>query len=376
MNVPLCRPSITDDDVRAVSEVLRSGWLAHGAHNHAFEQAFSEVIGVPHAVSMNSCTSALEVALEAAGVTGEVVLPSFTWVASANAVVNVGATPVFCEVDPVTRNTTAELVTPHITSRTEAVMVVHFGGQPCPMDAMADLCRRKGLLLIEDSAETLGATWDGRQAGSFGVGCFSFFPTKNITTGEGGMLTCADDDLAARVRALIAHGLSTTTADREKLARPWQRSAGMSGHNFRMPNPLAALGHTQLSRLDAMNRRRGQLARRFDEALAPLAPRLRTPAVLPRATHVYQMYTVTVDPTVRDHLVLGLRDRGIGASGHFDPPVHRHRAYADTVDGAHLHATERLSASIISLPIFPDMTDEEQQAVITAVTDLVGDLDG
>ncbi len=372
MSIPLCRPSISEQAISEVVAVLRSGWLAHGEYNHKFEELFAQTIGVPHAISMNSCTSALEVALEVAGIRGEVVCPSFTWVATANSILNVGATPVFCEVDQATRNVTAELLADKITPRTEALMPVHFGGQPCDMTAIRELCDRRGLFLIEDTAETLGATWEGTQAGAFGVGCFSFFPTKNITTGEGGMLTCRDDDYAARVRARIAHGVTSTTLAREKAERPWLRAAAVPGHNFRMPNPLAALGWKQLQRLEEMNNRRQALAAAYDRALADLAPRVRTPDVAARATHVYQLYTLVVEQSLRDRLVNHLRKLGIGASVHFDPPVHLQPAYLEAHGGpGSLPITEELARTILTLPMYPDMTRDEQEQVIAGIREVI-----
>lgn len=369
--IPLCKPSLTEEDISAVSEVLRSGWLAHGEYNKKLEEAFCSLVGVPHAIAMNSCTSALEIALKASGIKGEVIVPSMTWVASANAVITSGATPVFCEVDPVTRNVTAETIAPHISLSTEAVMVVHFGGQPCAMDGIIDLCQRHGLLLIEDSAETIGATWKGAQAGSFGIGCFSFFPTKNITTGEGGILTCKDDKLADKARALIAHGISSTTFEREKQSRPWFRAAIMPGHNYRMPNPLAVLGYRQMKRLDSLNEKRIALARRYDKAFMDLAPVLRSPKVAEGANHVYQMYTVELTNGNRDQTVLALRDKGIGASVHFDPPVHLQPVYLDRgCSEGMLPVTETLASQLITLPIYPDMTTSDQDRVIQCVREI------
>jgi perosamine synthetase len=323
---------------------------------------------------MNSCTSALEVALRASNLRGEVIIPSFTWVATANAVVTSGCTPVFCEVDAATRNMTAASIADKLSERTAAVIVVHFGGQPCQMDDIVALCRKHDLLLIEDSAETLGARWRGKQAGSFGVGCFSFFPTKNITTAEGGMLTCDDDALATRARAMISHGIDSTTLERERAERPWIRAASMAGHNYRMPNPLAALGHVQLERLEQLNKRRLELARRYDAVFATLSPALKPPVLAAGATHVYQMYTVEVEPELRDRFVLGLRERGIGASVHFDPPVHLQPYYMSRGGGeGALPVTERLSRSIATLPLFPDMTDEQQELVVDAVTGILSE---
>lgn len=363
--VPLCRPSIRAKEIEAVVEVLQSGWLAHGEYNHRFEEAFAQLLGVPHAISMNSCTSALEVALKVTRIQGEVIVPSMTMVATANAVVTSGATPVFCDVDGPTRNATADTIEARITPQTEAVIPVHYGGQPCRMDEIVRLCEKHSLLLVEDSAETLGATWKGRQAGSFGVGCFSFFPTKNITTGEGGMLTCHDDEFARKARALISHGIASTTLARERAIRPWLRAAEMAGHNYRMANPLAALGYYQLQRLEELNRRRIALAARYDELLTRLAPAVQTPVVAEGATHVYQMYTVEIGNGLRDRVVHYLRTRGVGASVHFDPPVHLQPYYLER--GGHegmLPVTERLAKALITLPMYPDMTEAEQDRVV------------
>jgi perosamine synthetase len=254
VKVPLSKPSIGEREHEA--KVLASGWLAHGDSCRRFEEAFAERIGVRHAVTLNSCTSGLELALKAHDILGEVIVPSFTFVASANAIVSAGARPVFCDVDRETRNVNAELIAPWISERTEAVMVVHYAGQPCPIEAIAELCAKHGLLLIEDSAETLGAFWKDVQAGSTGIGCFSFFPTKNIATGEGGMLTCENSTVFERVRTLAAHSVPSTAKSRENDARPWHREAIAAGHNYRMPDLLAALGLEQLLRLDELNARR------------------------------------------------------------------------------------------------------------------------
>lgn len=366
-DVPLCRPCIRDQELDAVREVIESGWMAHGPYNHRFEERFAAYLGVPNAVTMNSCTSALEVALKLGDIRGEVICPSFTWVATANAAVMTGGTPVFCEIDPATRNITAETIAPHITPRTEAVIVVHYGGQPCRMDDIVTLCERHGLLLIEDSAETLGATWNGKQAGSFGIGCFSFFPTKNITTGEGGMLTCRDDEFARKARAVIAHGVSSTTFAREKAERPWLRAAEMPGHNYRMSNILAALGYHQMGRLDEMNERRIAHAARYDRLIGDM-PDVVLPVVAEGATHVYQMYTVQLPAHRRDAALRAMRARGIGASVHFDPPVHLQPAYlARGCREGQLPETERLVRGIVTLPMYPDMTEADQDWVVESL---------
>ena len=359
--IPLCRPSITSAEFEAVAEVLRSGWLTHGPKTTEFEERFADSIGVPHAVAMNSCTSALFLALVATGIRGEVILPSFTFVASANAVITAGATPVFAEVDPHTCNLDPGHVASLITPRTEAIMLVHYAGQSCAMDHFMALAARHGLLLIEDCAETIGGTFRGQMAGSFGVGCFSFFPTKNITTGEGGMLTTGDAGIAARVRTLIAHGISRTEAP----AQPWQRFASLPGYNFRLSNILAAIGVAQLARIEAMNTARRAHAAALTALLADV-PGVTPPYEAAECHHVYQMYVLQTAPWIaRDSLVGRLRAEGIEASVHFDPPVHRQPAHGrpDLV----LPVTEALSRSVVTLPLFPDLTAAERIRIAAAV---------
>lgn len=367
--VPLARPSITEAERTAVLEALSSGWLAHGPFNRRFEEAVARRLGVAHAVSLNSGTSALYLALVAKGIRGEVIVPSFTFVASANAIEAAGATPVFAEVDPETGCLDPADAAARMTSRTEAIMPVHFAGQTAEMGPIMDLAASKGLAVIEDSAETLGGTCDGREAGSFGIGCFSFFPTKNATTGEGGMLTTNDDEVAAVVRSLAGHGIPSTTEERLKAARPWHRAATRAGWNFRMSNVLAAIGAVQVDRLDAMNERRRAIARIYDEGLAG-ADGIATPVEKPGRRHVYQMYVIRcLDPDRRDALVHAIRARGVEASVHFDPPVHLQPYYVERRGGRRglLPVTERLAESVITLPIHPGMTDADAAFVVEAV---------
>jgi perosamine synthetase len=364
MDVPLCRPWIGQDELDAVASVLKEGWLAHGSFNHKFEEAFCRLLGTANAVSLNSCTSALELALKINNIHGEVIVPSMTWVATANVVVTSGAIPVFCDVDAATRNVTSADIEKRLSPRTEAVIVVHFAGQPCMLTDIVALCEKHKLLLIEDSAETLGATWRGRQAGTFGIGCFSFFPTKNITTGEGGMFTTNDFDMAAKVRTMASHGVASSTFEREKKERPWLRAAVMAGHNYRLSNVLAAIGYHQLLKLDDMNARRVALAGRYDEAFAG-TELIEPPVVADGATHVYQMYTVRVPAGIRTELLARLRGHGVAASVHFDPPVHLQPYYRDRYPDQDLQVTEELAATLVTLPMFPHMSEAEQAHVVT-----------
>jgi perosamine synthetase len=366
MKVAYSRPSIEQADIDAVTETLRSGWLSFGPEKDRFEQEFAAYVGVQHAVSLNSCTSALELALKAGEIRGEVVVPSLTWVATANAVMNAGAVPVFCDVEQTTRNMTANDVRRVLSPRTEALIVVHYGGQTCEMDDLVALCEARRLLMIEDCAETLGGTCGGRHAGCFGVGCFSFYPTKAITTGEGGMLTTNDAGLARRVRTLSSHGVPSAPASSGEVHRTWERAAVAHGHNYRMPSLLAALGRSQLKRLDELNDRRVALAHRYDRLFKTAEVRIQTPKVADQNRHVYQMYTVQLAREARNLVLEYLWDVGIAANVHFDPPVHRHPVFASRAR-ADLPVTDRLAQELISLPIFPMMTKEEQDYVVEHV---------
>ncbi len=368
MHIPLCQTYFDESEFQLVQDALQSGWVTHGPYNTQFEAQFCQLLGVPHAISLNSCTAALFLALLAHDIRGEVILPAFTFVASANAVVTAGATPVLADIDPRTGTLAVDAIKAKITPRTEALMVVHFAGQTAAMDALASLAETHRLLLIEDSAETLNATFNGKQAGSFGVGCFSFFPTKNITTGEGGMLTTHDDHLAARVRALMAHGIPRITHERQQDTRPWFRDALYAGYNFRLSNILAALGTAQMKKLAEITQKRQQHAHQLSALLQPLAQDgfLTLPYTQPQATHAFQMYTLQLTHAKgRDELVTYLKQQGIEASVHFQPPVHQHRYYQDYYRAkpayytSDLDQTENLSACILTLPMYPGLNSAQ-----------------
>jgi perosamine synthetase len=370
--VPLCKPDVGDAELAAVQNVFASGALSHGPHVAAFEAAFAALVGTRHAVSFNSWTSAAFLTCcyirEQFG-PGEVILPSYTFVASANTIAAAGLTPRFADVEWTTHEIAAELVEPLITPRTRAVMPVHFAGRPCKMGPITALAQRHGLMVIEDSAECLGAAVDGRQAGSFGVGIFSFYSTKNITTGEGGMVTTDDAPLAEWLRVRLAHGIRKGSYSRDGRTQPWYRNAIATGHNFRLSNFQAAMGSVQLSRLAGMNARRFEVARRYDQALADI-PGIERPELLDSDHHSYQMYVVKVAPSERDRMLDALRASGVEASVHFDPPVHEQTAYA--VSGTSLPVTEQLARSSITLPISSVQTTAQTEAVVDAVKAAIG----
>ena len=373
--IPLCIPYTGQEEKDAVCEVIDSGWYAHGPKNHEFEEGFAELLGIKHAFSMNSCTSALHLAVEGMGITGEVILPSFTFVASANAVITGGAKPVFADISYDTCNIDPASIERMISPQTEAIMPVHYGGQSADMTAIMEIAEKHKLVVIEDSAETIGGTHNGRLTGTFDIGCFSFYPTKNLTTGEGGMLTTNDDQLALKVKSLLAHGIDKSTYEREDKEKAWYRSASRIGYNFRMSNILAAIGVEQLKKLPEMNKMRRDLAARLNEALAEI-PEVAAPVERPENKHVYQMYTVRIkEGLVRDEFVRNLNKKGIGASIHFFPPVHHMPPYSgQDFRRDDLSVTEEIISEIVTLPMYPQMAADDLVYMVDSIRDTVNEL--
>lgn len=366
--IPLALPSIGDEEKQAILAVLDTGWLTHGPKNQEFEEAFARYHGMAHAVSVNSCASALHAAIECLGIKGEVIVPSFTWVASANAILRGGALPVFADIQQDTCNIDPRSIESLITSRTEAIMPVHYAGQTADMTEIMRIAQRHHLAVIEDSAETIGGTHLGKLAGSFGVGCFSFFPTKNITTGEGGMVTTDDEPLSRKIRCLIGHGIDNSTYDREISSVPWFKGASMVGYNFRLTNFQAAMGLAQLQKLDLLNTKRQNIASVYNDLLSDIGQIL-LPVEKPGNKHVFQMYTIQLrDASLREKLVNHLRYHGIGASVHFTPVVHKMKTFeSSTYRHGNMENTDLVSSRIITLPIYPDMAIADAEYISSAI---------
>lgn len=365
--IPLSKPNLGPEESAAVKKVLESGWLAHGPKNEELEESFAKYLGVKHARTFNSCASALFLAVKALGIKGEVILPSFTFVASANAIETAGAKPIFADINPRTLNLDPQSLASKITARTEAVMPVHIAGLACDMGAITALAKKHKLAVIEDSAEAIGAEYQGRKTGTFGVGCFSFFPTKNMTTGEGGMIATNDKKIAKIVKTLGAHGISKDTYSRLKSKKPWLRAATLAGYNMRMSNVLAALGVEQLKKLEMMNDQRIAHSAYLTAGLSGLD--LALPLAGPTYRHVYQMYIIQVNPKFRDRMLRYLISAGIGATVFADPPVHQQFYYQDKyrMKPGSLPETERAAKSNIVLPMFCQMTRDDLDKIILTI---------
>lgn len=376
--LPLARPDIGEEEIAEVVDTLRSGWLTFGPKTQRFEEEFCRLAGARHAIAVNSCTSGMHLALLAAGIGpgDEVILPTLTFASTANVVLHCGATPVLADVCDDDLNLDPEDVARRLTPRTKAIMPVHYAGQPCRMDELLALARAHRLRVIEDAAHAAGASYRGRPIGSLGdATVFSFYAIKNLTTGEGGMVTTGDDELAQRVRVLRANGLDASAWNRYAAAGSPFYTVLEPGFNYKMTDVAAAIGLVQLRRLEGLNARRMRLAERYTALLARV-PRLRTPALRPEADSNWHLYVVRlVDEAgiTRDELVEGLKRRGIGTAVHF-LPVHLHPYYRERLGTGpgDYPVAEHAFESMLSLPLFPSMRDEDVDRVVDAIEAVLG----
>jgi len=364
--IPLSAPDITETEIAAVTAVLHSGRLSIGPEMTAFEKALAHVHAVPDAVAVSSGTAALHLALVALGIGpgDEVIVPSFTFVAVANAVAQVCATPVFAEIDVATLNLDPEMVERAITPRTRALIVVHTFGVVAEMDRLMALAERHGLLVIEDACEAIGARFNERPVGSFGAAAaLGFYPNKQVTTGEGGALLVRDEELAARLRRLRNQGRDITAG--------WLDHAE-AGYNYRLSEIACALGRAQLERLDAILAARAAAAKRYDDLLRKL-PGVERPAIaVDRRMLSWFVYVIRLSEGIdRERLQAQLATEGI-ATGRYFPPIHRQpawRGHAST--RAQLPITESVSARVLALPFWTRITAEEQERVARALGNAV-----
>jgi len=378
--LPFHRALIEDDDVESVVQVLRSGWLTTGAQAKRFESEFARFVGASNAIAVSSCTAALHLALAAIRLRedDEVILPTMTFSSTGQVVLYCNARPVLVDCEPDSFQLDPAAVERAITPRTRAIIAVHFAGNPADLDPLLDIARRHNLTLVEDAAHALPAGYKGRRIGAIGdITCFSFYATKTLTTGEGGMVATESPELADRVRILSLHGISKNAYTRYSATGTWRYEILEVGYKYNMTDMQAALGLTQLAKCDLMREKREHIAKRYTEALSALDA-YETPRVTPDTQHAWHLYVIKVRPgrlTIsRDALIEELKQRGIGTSVHFIP-LHTHPYYRQNLGyriGQFPNAERHFEAAI-SLPLFPGMTEEETDRVIETLRDLAAE---
>jgi dTDP-4-amino-4,6-dideoxygalactose transaminase len=375
VTIPVMRPWLGEEEARAAAAAVASGWIAQGPRVAQFETAFAEALGAAHAVAVSSCTTALHLALVVAGIGpgDEVVVPSLSFIATANAARYVGAQPVFADVDAATLNLVPEMLEPCLTDRTRAVIAVDQAGVPADLDAIRELCGPRGIAVVEDAACAAGAVYRGRPAGATAVlATFSFHPRKLLTTGEGGMIVTGDGDVAARLRRLREHGMNVGAAERHASQQPVIEQYLETGYNYRMTDVQAAIGLVQLGKLGRLIERRRELAARYQALLAGI-PGLATIRDPGYGTTNYQSFWVMLPddfPLGRNELLRMLADAGVSArrgimAAHLEP------AYAGQPCPP-LPVTERITAGSLILPLFHQMTEEEQDRVVSVLRAAAG----
>jgi UDP-4-amino-4-deoxy-L-arabinose-oxoglutarate aminotransferase len=376
--LPFSIPSIDEEDIRGVVDVLRSGWITTGPKNAEFEKAFGQYVGAVHAASMTSATAGLHLVLMALGIGpgDEVITSSMTWVSTVNLIELRGATPVFADIDRDTLMITPESVKPLVTPRTKMLIPVHFAGAPVDLDPMRELAGRHSVRLIEDAAHAAGTEYKGWRIGSSGTSIFSFHPIKNMTTGEGGMVCSDDADLIEKVRRYRFHGLSKDAWQRYTRQGSPQLEVTEPGFKYNLTDIQAALGLSQLRKLDERNTRRSELAALYDRHFRDL-PEVRPigrPAYPHKHTH--HLYVVLLDidrvALTRDEFIERLKEHNIGTGIHFRA-VHLHEYYREKkgFQRGCLPNTEFVSDRLLSLPFFPAMTEADVSDVIAAIKDVV-----
>ena len=379
--LPYARPDIGDEEIAAVSDALRSGWVTTGPQTRLFEQAFTDYLGGGlESIAVNSATAGLHLALEALGIGpgDEVILPTLTFTATAEVVRYLGADPVLVDVDPVTLNIDPACIRAALTARTKAIMPVHSGGLACPMGEVLAIAQEHGLKVVEDAAHALPSTWQGTLVGQLqsDITVFSFYANKTMTTGEGGMAVTRHAHLARRMRTMRLHGMSRDAFDRFTSTTPaWYYEVVAPGFKYNLTDIAAAMGLQQLKKLPRFVARRQQLADTYRTQLSGL------PLVLPadappgdvHAWHLYVIRLTEASPLARDAVIQALSDRGIGTSVHY-VPLHRHPYWRDRyqltpqmfpqADAAYL--------SMLSIPLYTAMVDADQQRVVDALQEVLG----
>jgi perosamine synthetase len=360
--IPIAKPIMGEDEINAVTAVLRSGIIAQGKKVEEFEGAFAGFVGTKYAVAVNSGTAALHIALLAHGIGegDEVITSPFTFIATANSIFFTGAKPVFADIEEDSFNIAPDNIAEKITSRTKAIMPVHLYGQPCDMKKIMRIAQESGLIVIEDACQAHGAEYEGKKAGSFGTGCFSFYPTKNMTTGEGGMITTNDEDLAQKARMIRSHG------QRQRYFHE------ILGYNYRMTDIAAAIGLCQLEKLEEFNNKRIENAGFLTERLTGVKG-LTPPKARPHVKHVFHQYTVRITKDFamsRDELRKRLLDKGVATEVYYPLPIHKQPLYQSLGYNDQLPNSEKAAREVLSLPVHPSVTKEDLENVVRAIQDI------
>ncbi len=377
--IPFHLPDIGEEEINSVIETLRSGWLTTGLKTKQFESEFADFIGASHAIALNSCTAALHLALEAVGVTAgdEVIVPTMTFAATAEVVHYCRASPVLVDCTSDTLNVDVDAIEQAITSKTKAIIPVHFAGQPCEMDRILELARSRNIKVIEDAAHALPAKYQGEMVGTLGdITCFSFYATKTMTTGEGGMATTENGEWAERMRILSLHGISRDAVNRYTPEGSWYYEICYPGYKYNLTDMASALGIAQLRKCHKFREIRHRYAKFYNEAFKEI-PELTIPHVNESIEHAWHLYVIQLNLEKlrigRDQIIDLLKERGIGTSVHFIP-LHLHPYYRNNnmySSSKNFSVANQVFTRIISLPIYPKMTDVDVQYVIENVTGLV-----
>jgi dTDP-4-amino-4,6-dideoxygalactose transaminase len=360
--IPLADIDFDSKEEAAVLEVIRSRWLTMGAVTQAFEEEFASYVGARHAIAVANGTAALHLACMGLGLGlgDEVIVPSLTFVATANAVRYTGAIPVFADIESeLDLDISLSSIVQNLTDKTRAIMVMHYGGYACDMPEITEFARAHGLMVIEDAAHAVGSEIEGRKAGVWGdVGCFSFFSNKNMTTGEGGMVVTNDDSVAEKMRLLRSHGMTSMSWDRHK-GHAWSYDVVELGYNYRMDEIRAALGRVQLSKLEKNNARRRALSTLYRDQLEELIPTIVVPFSEPRGTSACHLFPILL-PVGYDRIrfMEHLKTNGIQTSIHY-PPIHKFQTYSESgEDHYNLPMTENVAGREVTLPLYAGLTDE------------------
>jgi UDP-4-amino-4,6-dideoxy-N-acetyl-beta-L-altrosamine transaminase len=373
--LPLCKPLIDSKEIDAVKEILTSGWLTTGHKVQEFESNFKEYIGCKHAIALNSATAALHLSLIASGIKegDELILPTLTFVACAHVIKWTGATPILVDINEDDLNIDIDKIKEKITEKTKAIMPVHYAGQPCNMDEILNIAQEHNLKVIEDAAHAVGASYKDKKIGNIGdTTSFSFYAIKNITTGEGGMLTTNDDELAKEVRKLAYFGVDKDAYQRYQEKGTWYYEIEKLGYKYNMDNIHGAIGVEQLKKLDIFNNKRKQLAKIYTNQLQDI-PEIRIPTTHEDRINAWHLYPIIIDTNnlniTRDKIIDALREENIGVSVHFIP-LHKH-PYFQEYQKEEFPIADKIYEGLISLPLFPGMEKSDVEDVVNALKRII-----